>query len=775
MEKYGIGQAVRRKEDVRFLTGHGRYLDDIELPDLVYGFVVRSPHAHARIARLDAGAARQAPGVLAVLTGADWQAEGLGELPTRTRAQNSDGRPVPVPPRPGLAKDRVRFVGDPVAFIAAETLAAARDAAELLEIEYEELPAVTDAMEALAPGAPLVWDDVPGNLCVEFVAGDKAAVEAAFAQADRVVALDVPINRLSATPLEPRAAIGQYDRAKDAYTLISNAQNIHANRNQLAEKVLRVAPEKIRHVAYDVGGGFGMKNALYPEYALVLFAARRVGRPVKWVSDRSEGFASDTHGRDQWGRAELALSADGRMLALRVDTAGNIGAYTGSVGPFTPAGGTVRTQGGTYDIPAIYFHARAAFTNTAPVEPYRGAGRPEATYQIERLVDLAALELGMDPAELRRRNVIKKLPYKTAVGLEIDSGDFGRVLEQALELSRWRSFPERAAASRSPTRRRGIGVSMYLGLTGGQRQEYAALNFDADGGVTLTVGGESVGTGHETTMAQIVVERLGLPIERIRYRQADTDATPIGSGHGGSHGLELIGSAVSLVADKVMEKARAIAGHVLEAAPADIAFGGGVFTIAGTDRSISIEKVIAVARERTSLPPELQSGLDSDVTHKNDLLSCPNGCHVAEVEVDLETGAVQIVDYTVASDFGTIVNPMITDGQVMGATAQGIGQALLEEIVYDRASGQLLTGSLMDYCLPRADDLPAFRLGYYENAPTARNVIGVKGAGEAGSGGAPPAVVAAVVDALKEFGVRHIDLPLTAQRVWQALAAARRP
>ncbi len=775
MEKYGIGQAVRRKEDVRFLTGHGRYLDDIEFARLAHGFVVRSPHAHARITRLDASPARAVPGVLAVLTNADWEAEGLGELPTRTRAQNSDGRPVPVPPRPGLVKDRVRFVGDAVAFVVAETPAAARDAAELIEIEYEELPAVTDAMQALAPGAPLVWEEIPGNLCVEFVAGDKAAVEAAFAEADRVVALDVPINRLSATPLEPRAAIGQYDRVNDAYTLISNAQNIHANRNQLAEKVFRVPPEKIRHMAFDVGGGFGMKNALYPEYALVLLAAKRVGRPVKWVSDRSEGFASDNHGRDQAGHAELALSRDGRMLALRVDTTGNISAYVSSIGPFTPTAGTVRTQGGTYRIPAIYFRARAAFTHTSPVDPYRGAGRPEATYQIERLVDVAALELGMDPAELRRRNLIRReeLPYKTAVGLEIDCGDFERVLGQALELSRWRGFAERAAAARTPARRRGIGVSMYLGLTGGQRQEYATLSFDTDGDVTLTVGGESVGTGHETTMAQIVVERLGLPLERIRYRQADTAASPIGSGHGGSHGLELIGSAVSMVADKVMEKARAIAGHLLEAAPADIAFSDGTFTIAGTDRSISIEKVIAAARDRASFPPELQSGLDADVTHKNDLLSCPNGCHIAEVEVDLETGAVQIVDYTVVSDFGTIVNPMITDGQVMGATAQGIGQALLEQVVYDRESGQLLTGSLMDYCLPRADDLPAFRLGYYKDAPTARNALGVKGAGEAGSGGAPPAVVAAVVDALKEFGVRHLDLPLTPQRVWRALAAAR--
>ncbi|MFQ5983876.1 MAG: xanthine dehydrogenase family protein molybdopterin-binding subunit, partial [Woeseiaceae bacterium] len=485
MEKYGIAQAVRRKEDSRFLTGSGRYLDDIRLDNMAYGLVLRSPHAHALLKKIDTSAATKVPGVLMIFAGTDWEAEGLGDIPTRTRAKNSDGSPVPTPPRPALVKDCVRFVGDAVAFIVAETLAAAKDAVELIHIDYDPLPAVTDAKQAIEPGAPLVWEDIPGNLCVDFEAGDKATVDATFAHAERIVSVDLVNNRVTAAPIEPRAAIGQYDREQDKFTLISNAQNIHAIRNQLAEKIFRVPSERIRHVAYDVGGGFGAKNALYPEYALVLFAARRLNRPIKWVNDRSESFVSDNHGRDQHSHVELALDANGYFLALRVNSVGNIGAYVASTGPFTPAGGTVRTQGGTYRIPVIYFRARAIFTNTAPIDPYRGAGRPEATYQIERAVDLAAMELGMDPAELRRRNLIRRsdLPYKTGVGLEIDSGDFEHVLDRALEFAGWDRFPERAAAARATGHRRGISVAMYLGLTGGMREEYAALTFEKDGGI----------------------------------------------------------------------------------------------------------------------------------------------------------------------------------------------------------------------------------------------------------------------------------------------------
>ena len=772
-----IGQAVQRKEDVRFLTGAGRYLDDVALDGMVHGLVLRSPHAHARIERIDTGSAAAAPAVLAVLTAAEWNAEGLGVIPTRTMAKNSDGTPIPVPPRPPLADGTVHFVGEAVAFIVAETLEAARDAAELVEVDYHPLPAVTDAAKALEPGAPLVWDDVPGNLCVDFEAGDAPAVEAAFARAERVVSPDLVNNRVTAVPVEARGAIGRYDRADGAFTLITSAQNVHANRDDLADKAFGVAREKIRHLAYDVGGGFGMKNPLYPEYALVLFAARRLDRPVKWLCERGEAFLSDTHGRAQDSRVELALDRDGRFLALKVDTVGNIGAYVASIGPFTPTGGTVRTQGGAYRIPAIYFRARAVFTNTGPTEVYRGAGRPEACYQIERAVDLAARELGVDPAELRRRNLIRadEMPYRTPIGIEIDSGDFETVLDLTLELADWDGFAARAAAARGRGRRRGIGVGFYLGLTGGKRFECVDLSFAADGTATLAVGAESAGTGHETVLPQIVSDRLCIPLDRITHRQADTDLTPTGGGHGGSRGLEVAGTAVSVAAERVIEKARAVAGHLLEAAPADLEFADGRFTIAGTDRSVTMTEVIAAAFDLDPADPALLSegvpgGLDVALTHELNLLSYPNGCHVAEVEVDLETGAVELLRHTVVHDLGTIIHPLTVDGQVTGATTQGIGQALLEAIVYDE-HGQLLTGSLMDYALPRAADLPRFRTAYYEGAPSTNNPLGLKGAGEAGCGGAPPALVNAVVHALAEFGVRHIDMPLTPERVWRALEA----
>ena len=772
-----IGQAVRRREDVRFLTGAGRYLDDIEADGAARGLVLRSPHAHARIDRIDTAAAAAAPGVLAVFTAADWKAEGLGDIPTRTMAKNSDGTPIPVPPRAPLAGERVRHVGEAVAFIVAETLEAAKDAAELVEVDYTALPAVVDAAKALEPGAPPVWDDVPGNLCVDFEAGDEAAVDAAFAAADRVVALDLVNNRVTALPLETRGAIGRYDRGSEDFTLITSAQNVHVNRDQLAEQVFGVAREKIRHIAHDVGGGFGMKNALYAEYALVLFAARRLDRTVKWVCDRSEAFLSDAHGRAQTSRVKLALDRDGRFLALKVASIGDVGAYVMSVGPFTSTAGTVRTQGGPYRIPAIHFRSRAAFTHSVPTEVYRGAGRPEACYQIERIVDLAAAELGLDPAELRRRNLIRadELPYRTPIGIEIDSGDFEAVLNRTLEMADWNGFGRRAAAARAAGLRRGIGVAIYLGLTGGRRFECVDLSFAADGSATLAVGSESAGTGHETVLPQILSDRLGIAIERITHRQADTDVTPTGGGHGGSRGIEVAGSAVAVAAQTVVENAKEIAAHLLEAAAADLEFADGRFTIAGTDRSIAMTEVIAASFDEARLPPGVARRLDVQLSHDLEALSYPNGCHIAEVQIDPETGRVEVVDYTVVHDLGTIINPLTVDGQVAGATTQGIGQALLEGIVYDQESGQLLTGSLMDYTLPRAADLPGFRTAYHEDAPTANNPLGIKGAGEAGCGGAPPAIVNAVVGALQDFGVRHIDMPLTSLRVWQAINARTLP
>ncbi len=769
MEQYGIGQAVRRSEDVRFLTGKGRYIDDIALDGMAHGLVVRSPHAHARIEGIDTGAAARAPGVLAVLTAADWKADGLGDIPSRTVSKGLDGSPAPVPPRPGLVGDRVRFVGDAVAFVVAGSVAAAKDAAELIEIDYAPLPAVTDVRRATEPGAPAVWDHLPGNVCIDYEAGDEAAVDAAFAAAAHVTSLDLVNNRVTAVPIEPRGAIGRYDGEAGRFTLIASSQNVHANRNQIAKEIFGVEPENVRMVAYDVGGGFGGKNSLYPEFAFVLFAARRLGRPVKWVNDRTESFVSDTHGRDQHSRVELALDEDGRFLALRVTSAGAVGAYVSSVGPFTPTGGTARTQGGTYDIPAIFFRAKAVFTNTVPTDPYRGAGRPEATYQIERVIDVAAAELGLDPVELRRRNLIRDdaIPYRTAMDQDLDSGAFETVFEQALGLAGLEGFPGRAAAARAAGLRRGIGVSMYLGITGGGPKEYASLTFAEDGGVNIAVGSQSIGTGHETVMPQIVADRLGIPFESIGYRDADTDLTPIGGGHGGSRVLSMGGGAVSIAADRVLDKAKTIAAHLLEAAEADVAFADGGFSIVGTDRSVAMADVIAASFDPARLPDG--TGLDTEVTYTREDVTYPNGCHVAEVEVDPETGKVRLVDYTIVDDFGRIINPLTTDGQVMGGTVQGIGQALMEAVVFEDGSGQMVSGSLMDYCVPRADDVPNFRIAYFEGAPTTRNPLGVKGAGEAGTVGAPPAVVNAVVDALKEFGVRHIDMPLTPLRVWQAI------
>ena len=761
---------LRRTEDLRFLTGGGRYLADIVLEGMAQGLVLRSPHAHARVNGIDARAAAALPGVLAVFTGADWQTEGLGDIPTRTPAKHSDGSAVQPPPRPALVGDRVRFVGDAVAFIVAETIEAARDAAELVVVDYHPLPAVLDARLALEDGAPRIWDQAPGNLCLAFEAGDKAAVEAAFAGAHRVVALDLVNNRVTAVSMETRGAIGRYDAGQDRFTLVTGAQNVHAIRDQMAERVFHLPADRIHHLAHDVGGGFGAKNALYPEYALVLMAARRLGRPVRWIDERSDSFLADNHGRDQLSRVELAVDGAGRFLALKVDSVGNIGAYVSSIGPFTPTGGTARTQGGLYRIPALYFSARAVFTNTPPTDPYRGAGRPEATYQIERVVDLAARELGLDPVDLRRRNLIRPedLPYRTGIGLEIDSGAFQTVLDMSLELGDWDGFAGRAAAARARGRHRGIGVATYLGLSGGKREECVDLAFDADGSIVLAVGAESAGTSHETVLPRLVADRLGVPFERVRHRQADTDSTPTGSGHGGSHGLEVAGSAVTVAAQAVIDKATPIAGRLLEAAPADLRFADGRFTIVGTDRSVAMTEVIDAALEGDDEGSEL----DTEVTCAFKELSLPNGCHVAEVEVDPETGKVALIAHAVVHDFGPLISPMAVEGQVAGATAQGIGQALMEQVAFDTDSGQPLTGSLMDYTLPRAYDLPNFRTAYYEDAPTDRNPLGVKGAGEAGCGGAPPAVVNAVVDALKDLGVRHIDMPLTPLRVWQAIQDA---
>jgi carbon-monoxide dehydrogenase large subunit len=768
MQRYGIGQPVRRVEDARYLTGEGTYVDDIHMDALAHLVVLRSPHAHARIRAVDTTAAVGMPGVLAVLTGEDWRADGLGGIPTRTPVKSSDGSPPPAPEREGLVATRVRFVGDAVAAVVAETPAAARDAAELIDVDYEPLPAVVTATEALAAGAPLVWDDIPGNLCVDFEAGDVEAVERAFADAAHIARVSVDNQRVTAVPIENRGAIGSYDAAGERYTLVFASQNVHANRNQLAENVLHIPTDRLHALAHDVGGGFGAKNPLYPEHALVLWATRRVGRPVKWVNDRGESFLSDAHGRDQQSEVALALDADGRFLALRVESVGSVGPYLLSIGPFTCTGGTARTQGGPYRIPAKYFHSRAAFTNTAPTDPYRGAGRPEATFQTERVVDVAAAEMGIDRVSLRRRNLLQPedLPYANGTGSIIDCGNFEAVLDRVLEISDWNGFEARAEKSRARGLRRGIGLCAYLECSGGGPKEHAALRFSPDGTITLAVGSQSTGMGHETSLSQLVAAHLGVPMESIHFVQADTEATPIGGGHGGSRGMEMGGSAVMEVSERVLEKATLLAAHLLEAPSEDLEFREGEFRVVGTDHAVSMQTVIEASFD-AERPPG--GGLDDAADFERRGITYPNGCHVAEVEVDPDTGTVRILDYSIVDDFGVIVNPLTCEGQVMGGTVQGIGQALLERVVYEADSGQMLTGSLMDYALPRADDLSGFRMEFYEGAPSEQNPLGVKGSGEAGCCGALPAIVGAVVHALEEYGVRHMEMPLTPERVWRAI------
>jgi carbon-monoxide dehydrogenase large subunit len=772
-----MGESVRRSEDFRFLTGRGRFIDDINLDGQAHGVILRSMYAHARIRGIDASAALALPGVLLVVTGDDWKREGFGHIPTKTAVRkNRDGSDFKEPPRHCLALDRVRYTGEPVALVVAESASIATEALELIEVDYDPLPAVTDPFKALEDGAPQIWDDIPGNLCIEFELGDEAATAAAFEAADHVIALDVVNNRVTAVPIEPRGAIARYDAASDSYLLYNATQNVHANRDVFADKVLHIPPEKLHHVAPDVGGGFGVKNGVYGEPALLLYAAKRLGRPVKWINSRGEGFLSDTHGRDQMNRVELALDKDGTFRALRATTVGNIGAYCATIGPFTPTGGSARTQGGAYAFPAMYYQARAVFTNTAPMDPYRGAGRPEASFQIERIVEYAARELGFDPMELRRKNLIshEALPLKTPMGLDVDCGNFPEVFERTLKLSDRSGFAARAEASRARGRLRGFAIAPYLECTGGGPKEYAGVRFKADGTIELAVGSMSTGMGHETSMPQILAARLGLSMERIRYVQGDTDATPIGAGHGGSRNLEVGGSAVTQAAGEVIDKGKAIAAHMFETTAETIVFEDGAFVEPGTNHTVSMHEVIAASFDPERLPDGMEAGaLDTGSTFERGVVSIPNGCHAAEVEVDPETGTIELTGYWVVDDFGPIVNPLLADGQVMGGVAQGIGQALMEEVAYDPDSGQLITGSLVDYALPRADTIPPMTIAYYEEAPTAKNPLGVKGAGEAGCCGAPPAVVNAVLDALKDLGVRHIDMPVTAEKVWRAINAAR--
>ncbi|MBL4690122.1 MAG: xanthine dehydrogenase family protein molybdopterin-binding subunit [Rhodospirillales bacterium] len=771
MTDVAIGQSVKRTEDLRFLTGKGRYTDDINLDGQARAAVLRSAHAHARINAIDTSEARALDGVLLVITGREWVAEGMGTLPTKTAIRKGRGdSDLNEPPRHCMAVDVARYVGEPVAFVVAESQEIADSALELIEVDYEVLDAVTDPVRALAPGAQQLWDDIAGNLCLDFELGDQEGTEQAMRDADHVITLDLENNRVTAVPIEPRGCVGSYDAASGRYTLYNSTQNVHANRDTFAENVLGIDKDKLHHIAPDVGGGFGVKNSAYPEPPMVLYAAKKLGRPVKWINSRSDSFLSDTHGRGQTSRVQLALNNDGTFLALHTETVGAIGAYCWTVGPFTPTGGSARTQGGPYVFPAMYYRGRAVFTNTAPMDPYRGAGRPEATYQTERIIEYAARKLGLDPVEIRRKNLMTPdaLPHVTPMGLDIDSGDFPHLFERTLEMADPGTFPTRADKAKQAGRLFGFAIAPYLECTGGGPKEFAGVKFSADGSVSLAVGSQSTGMGHETSLAQLLAARLGIDFGRVRYTQGDTAATPIGGGHGGSRGMELGGNAVAQAADEIIEKAASLAAHLLQSDVSKVTFKDGLFSDQASGGSISMNEVIEASldAERSAMAA---GGLDTGTTFERGVISIPSGCHACAVEVDPETGVIDITGYWVVDDFGTIINPMLADGQVMGGIAQGIGQAITENILYDADSGQLITGSLMDYGLPRADMVPKMDIEYYEGAPTKKNPLGVKGAGEAGCVGSLPAVVNAVLDALKDHGVIHMDMPLTPEKVWRAI------
>jgi carbon-monoxide dehydrogenase large subunit len=773
VQKFAVGQPVPRTEDPVLVQGRGRYTDDVNLPGQAHAVMVRSRHAHGVIKGIDTTAACAVPGVLAVVTGAELAAAGYGTLKCVVPLKNRDGTPMRKPPRPALAIDKVRFVGDPVGCVIAQTAIAAKDAAEAVTLDIEPLPAVTSASDAVKPGAPLVFDDVPNNIALDYHYGDAEKVKAAFAAAAHVTRLALTNNRLIVSAMEPRAAVAAYDPATERFTFHIGCQGVFGLRAGLAE-IFNIPPDKVRVLSGNVGGSFGMKAQPYPEYVCILHAARLLGRPVKWTDERSTSFLSDSHGRDNEKIAELALDADGRFLAIRLTGTGNMGAYLGTVAPLPSTVNAVKNMVSVYRTPLIEVSTQCVFTNTSYVSAYRGAGRPEGNYFMERLIDAAARETGIDRLELRRRNHVKpkEIPFAAASDQTYDSGDFPAVFRHALELADWKGFAKRKRESRRNGKLRGIAVGSYLEVTAPPNKEMGGIRFEADGMLTFITGTLDYGQGHATAFAQILSDRLGVPFERVRLLQGDSDELIAGGGTGGSRSAASSGMAMVAAIAKVIEQGKAIASHALEAATADIEFASGRFTIAGTDRSIGIiELAAALGAGRLDLPDDAPKSLDVKLASEPVPAVFPNGCHVAEVEVDPETGVVEVVKYSSANDFGTVINPMLVEGQMHGGLVQGIGQALREHVVYD-ADGQLVTGSYMDYALPRAADVPSFVTEHHP-VPAVTNPLGVKGCGEAGCAGALVSVVNALIDALSEYGVRHIDMPATPQRVWQAIRAAR--
>ncbi|MEQ9491249.1 MAG: xanthine dehydrogenase family protein molybdopterin-binding subunit [Alphaproteobacteria bacterium] len=783
MTDTGIGASVKRVEDARFLTGKGNYTDDINRPNQTYAYMLRSPHAHAKIKSIDTSAAAAAPGVLAVFTGEDMD---VGSIPCGWQVHSKDGEPMLEPKHPALAQGKVRHVGDQVAVVIAETYAQAKSAAEEIEVDYELLPAVV-GMEKALKNETLVHDDIGSNLCYDWEIGVEADCDAAFAKADHVTKIDIVNNRLIPNAMEPRAAIGEYDSATGEHTLFTTSQNPHVIRLLMGAFVLSIPEHKLRVVAPDVGGGFGSKIYHYAEEAIVTWAAPKVGRPIKWVAERSESFLSDAHGRDHISHVELALDADGKFLALKVLTKANMGAYLSTFAPCVPTYLYATLLAGTYTTPVIYCNVKAIFTNTVPVDAYRGAGRPEATYLIERIVDRAARELGMSQADIRRKNFIPTdaFPYQTPVALQYDSGDYFTTLDQAEKAADVAGFADRKAEAAKRGKLRGLGYSTYLEACGiapsavvgslGARAglfESANVRVNPTGSITVFTGSHSHGQGHETTFAQLVSDTLGVTMDNIEISHGDTDKVAFGMGTYGSRSLAVGGEAIMKAMGKIIDKSKKIAAHVLEASEADIEFKDGMFTVAGTDKQMAFGDVALTAYVPHNFPHEtLEPGLEEQAFYDPMNFTYPGGCHICEVEVDPETGVTKVVGMTAVDDVGRVINPMIVAGQIQGGLTQGIGQALLEGCIYDD-EGQLLTGSYMDYTMPRADDVPSYSIGTASTLCT-HNSLGVKGCGEVGAIGSPPAVINAIVDALSEYGVTDISMPATPEKVWRAIQNAK--
>ena len=768
--KFGIGQSVRRTEDIRFVTGQGQYTDDLHFPGEAHAAYARSPHAHARIKSIDTAAAEAAPGVVCVLTWKDVEAFGAGPMPCMAPLHSRDGSPVRQSPKPLLAKDKVTFTGEAVAMVVAETYAQAVDAAELVEIEYEPLDA--RGTLASAPGGPQIWESAPGNECFDWAAGDEEKVKAAFSAAAHVVSVDTVQNRVAPTSMETRNAIGLHDAKTDSYTLYSGNQGSGGLRDRVAKGVLNIPVEKLRVINKDVGGGFGMKGFMYPEQPLALIAAKKAKRPVRWSSDRTEAFLTDDHGRDMITRGELALDRDGKILAMRVTGTANMGGYLSQFAPFiaTMAGG--RIFGGVYRVPHCFAAVKGYFSNSGPIDAYRGAGRPEAAYLMERLMDVAARKTGIDRIEIRKRNLPaeSELPMRNWFGVSFDSGNYPWMLEEAAKRADVAGFSARRKQSEARGKLRGLGIAYYVEITFAVGAEPARVAFTDNGGVELYVGTQSNGQGHETAFAQLVAEKLGVPFESITVKQGDTEWVN-GGGTGGSRSLNMSGGALMGASDEVIRKGKAAAGQVLQAGGAEVGFdvveGVGRFRVANTDRAMTVGE-LAVTLKREKLPG-FEDGLDSDATFQGQASTFPNGCHICEVEIDPDTGKVDVVSYNVLDDFGRVINPMLVAGQVHGGVVQGLGQALMEDMVYDAETGQAISASFTDYAMPRASDMPDIAFAY-EEIPCKTHALGAKGCGEAGTVGALPVAISAICDALD---IDHIDMPATPEKVWRVIRQKR--